>query len=212
MKVLALVSSKGGSGKSTIAAYVAVAAVQAGKRVVILDADPQGSLSAWSGRRQTGDVGVISIEPSKVPEAVKRIRERGTVDLVVVDTAGVEDAGAVVVARAADLVLVPCKPTQFDIDGVTNTAAKLSKFGVPFSIVISQVPSGPRDRAREAAVKIAKLGRICPRFTTIRVAYGDALDEGQGITEYDPGSKAAQEIEGLWAWIQETDSDAARKS
>ena len=212
MKVLALVSSKGGSGKSTIAAYVAVAAVQAGKRVVILDADPQGSLSAWSGRRQAGDVGVISIEPNKVPEAVKRIRERGTVDLVVVDTAGVEDAGAVVVARAADLVLVPCKPTQFDIDGVTNTAAKLSKFGVPFSIVISQVPSGPRDRAREAAVKIAKLGRICPRFTTIRVAYGDALDEGQGITEYDPGSKAAQEIEGLWAWIQETDSDAARKS
>lgn len=211
MKVLALVSSKGGSGKSTIAAYVAVAAAQAGKRVVILDADPQGSLLAWSGRRQDSNVGVVRIDPSKVPEAVKRIREHGETDLVVVDTAGIASAGAVVVARAADLVLVPCKPSQFDFDAVSNTAAELSKFGVPFTIVISQVPSGPRDRAREAAAKIAKLGRICPRYTTIRVAYGDALDEGQGITEYDPGSKAAQEIEGLWTWIEESDGGGARK-
>lgn len=203
MQVIALVSSKGGCGKSTVAAYVAVAAAQAGKRVVILDADPQGSLVAWSGRREAGDIPTRGIDPGKVPEAVKRIRERGDIDLVLVDTAGIASAGAIVVARAADLVLVPCKPSQFDFDAVSNTVAELRKFGVPFTIVLSQVPAGARDRAREAAVKIAKVGRICPRFTTIRVAYGDALDDGRGITEYDPGSKAAQEIEGLWAWIEE---------
>ncbi len=203
MKVVALVSSKGGCGKSTVAAYVAVAAAQAGRRVVILDADPQASLVAWNDRREDADIPTRGIDPGKVPEAVKRLRDHGDIDVVIVDTAGIASAGAVVVARAADLVLVPCKPSQFDFDAVSKTADELRKFGVPFTIVLSQVPAGPRDRAREAAVKIAKVGRICPRFTTIRVAYGDALDDGRGITEYDPGSKAAQEIEGLWAWIEE---------
>lgn len=212
MKVIAFVSSKGGCGKSTAAAYIAVAAAQAGKRVVMLDADPQGSLVAWRERRQADDIATRAIDPGRVPEAVKRLRDHGDIDVVIVDTAGIASAGAIVVARAADAVLVPCKPSQFDFDAVGSTAAELQKFGVPFTIVLSQVPSGSRDRAREAAKKIAKLGRICPRYTTIRVAYGDALDEGQGITEYDPGSKAAQEIEGLWGWIEEeTDGGAAHK-
>ncbi len=212
MKVIAFVSSKGGCGKSTAAAYIAVAAAQAGKRVVMLDADPQGSLVAWSERRQADNIATRAIDPGRVPEAVKRLRDHGDIDVVIVDTAGIASAGAIVVARAADAVLVPCKPSQFDFDAVGSTAAELQKFGVPFTIVLSQVPSGSRDRARDAARKIAKLGRICPRYTTIRVAYGDALDEGQGITEYDPGSKAAQEIEGLWGWIEEeTDGGAAHK-
>ncbi len=172
MKVIALVSSKGGCGKSTVAAYVGVAAAQASRRVVILDADPQGSLVAWSGRRAAGDIATRGIDPGRVPEAVKRIRDHGDIDVLIVDTAGIASAGAIVVARVADLVLVPCKPTQFDFDAVSNTAAELRKFAVPFTIVLSQVPSGPRDRAREAALKIKALGRICPRFTTIRVATG----------------------------------------
>ena len=201
MKVLALVSRKGGSGKTSVAACLAVAAAQAGLRVAAIDLDPQKSLSAWGKRREARDITHHTAKPEGFEDLISRIRDAGVTDFVVVDSAGVADTGAALAARRADLTMVPVKPTQLDIDAAAETVATLRSLGSKFAIVLTQVPTGQAiERARDAARVIVKLGRTSPHFVTYRMPYIDAIGLGLGATDHDPKSKAAQEINELWNW------------
>lgn len=202
MKVLALVSRKGGSGKTTVAACLAVAAVRAGLRVAAIDIDPQKSLSAWGKRREAKDITHHTATPDRFEDLLTRIREAGATDLVVVDSAGVADTGAALAARLANLTLVPVKPTQLDIDAATETVGTLRGLGAKLAVVLTQVPTGQAiERARDAARVIVKLGKTSPHLVTYRMPYVDAIGLGMGATDHDPKSKAAQEIGELWDWI-----------
>ena len=201
MKVLAFVSSKGGSGKSTLAACIAVAAAGAGRTVILVDTDAQGSLAAWGKRRVAQDLVHRSVEPADLPELVRRVRDRAIADLFVIDTAGVAGTGAILAAKAADLTIVPVRPTLTDLDAMRPTVEALRRIEAPFAFVVSQVPTGALDRAREAARALVPIGRVAPAFTASRVAYADALAEGTGVTESDPRGRAAEEIGKLWEWV-----------
>ena len=211
MFVLSLVSSKGGSGKSTLAACIAAVAVEAGRPVYVVDTDEQGSLAAWSDRRTkagTHDIVHHSIQPSALAAQLTAIRKFSPDAFVVVDSAGVAGTGGAIAAGASDLVLVPVRPTRTDLDAVRPTVERLQLIGARWAFVVVQVPGGARDRAREAARALVKLGRVAPAFTGSRVSYTDALADGTGITEADPRGKGAEEIMALWAWIEQQMEDA----
>ena len=201
MRTLAFVSSKGGSGKSTLAACVAAAAAGSGRTVVLIDTDAQGSLAAWGRRRTAEDIVHRTIDPADLSAVVKRIQGHGGTDLLIIDTAGVAGTGAILAAQVADLVIVPVRPTLTDLDAMRGTVDALRRIEAPFAFVVSQVPTGALDRAREAARALVPIGRVAPAFTASRVAYADALADGTGVTESDPKGRAAEEIAKLWVWI-----------
>lgn len=210
MKVLALITSKGGSGKTTIAASVAAAAAENEQAVVTIDTDPQGSLAAWGRRREPTNIVHRSAEPGQLVELLRRLRDHGGTDLAIIDTAGVAAPGAIVAARAADLVLVPVRPTLLDLDAAKATAAALQAVKARFAFVFSQVPPNAPERAREAARAVKRLGPAAPAYTVGRVSYGDAMAEGLGVTEWDSRTRAAEEIRSLWTWLKMEIADGAR--
>src|SRR3546814_5187277 len=113
MKVLAILSQKGGVGKTTLATCLAVAAEQAGKVAAIIDLDPQATASFWKDVRQLDTPAVASIQPVRLPAMLKACEDAGT-DLVVIDGAAVARDVAYEAARQADFILIPTKTAVFD--------------------------------------------------------------------------------------------------
>src|SRR5215217_5460300 len=109
MRAIALLSQKGGSGKTTLAVHIAVAAVEAGERVVLIDTDPQGSAKAWSQARTTEAPSVQKTTASGIGRMMEQaLREKAT--LVVIDTAPHATPGVDAIASKADFLLIPCRP------------------------------------------------------------------------------------------------------
>ena len=126
MRTVALVSMKGGSGKTTAAVHIAVAAAQQGLNVAVLDTDPQQSAAKWGDRRAAALPVVLTVPPSRLAAELQRCADAGT-DLAIIDTpprAGSDNA-AQVAARVADLVLLPCRPSVLDVEAVADTAARV---------------------------------------------------------------------------------------
>lgn len=201
MKVLALVTQKGGSGKSTLAANLAVAAEAAGERVFLLELDRQGTLSNWIARR-TADTpafdGIAS--PSALEAGLSAIDKQGF-SLVILDTAGHDSGLATAAIMAADLCLVPTRPTPADLEATQPTLEAIQSTRRKFAFVINQAPvrSG---RLNEAAAGLRVLGVLAEPNIAQRNDYQDALGQGQGVSEFNPNGKAAAEIEALWLWVQ----------
>ena len=204
---MTLASRKGGSGKTTLACSLAVAAVEQGLAVALADVDPQGSALAWYGRR-TSLLGpdVVHIPAAAVRDAALAARER--YELLLLDTAG--QAAALNDALAlADLALIPCRPTIADIEAAMSshsTAVQLAKSAV---FVLAQVPSRGERRAQQAESALSPLGPVAPVRVGIRNAYADALALGLGVTEFEPRGKAADEVRRLWDWTARQLEDAA---
>ncbi len=117
MQVLAIATQKGGSGKSTTAINLAVAAMQSGMSVALLDLDPQGSVVEWGERREADRPAVDRVPPERVnelPAILPRLADQGF-DLVILDTAGSATTAGNLAIRTADLVLVPARPTILDL-------------------------------------------------------------------------------------------------
>ena len=209
MRTIAFLTQKGGAGKTTLAASLAVAAADAGERVIMLDLDPQASLVRWGERRQATDArNRIIIEPLE-PERLPRLR--AVLDglsgvgftLAIFDTAGADGAAARHVAEAADLCLLPARPTRLDVDATVATfrCAFLAKRKAAF--VLNQCPSNYRSsRTSDSARGLSHLGVLAEPMLSARMDFQDAMGAGLGVTEYARGGRAAEEIAALWAWIR----------
>src|SRR4051812_34453714 len=113
MQVISVLMQKGGSGKTTLVESLAVAAKNAGQSVAIIDLDPQATACKWSDRRPDNahdDIAVISIQPARLKNALNDAREGGA-DLVIIDTPPRAADAAMAAAQAADLILIPSRPT-----------------------------------------------------------------------------------------------------
>ena len=113
MRVIALVTQKGGTGKSTLAASLAVAAGEAGERVGVLDLDAQASLTHWGERRSAEEPLVDRATPDKLANALHALDARGYT-LTIIDTAGIDGPAATAAMRVADLALIPARPSLAD--------------------------------------------------------------------------------------------------
>jgi chromosome partitioning protein len=210
LRTVTLATQKGGSGTTTIAAMLAVAAAQAGERVVALDLDPQGSLAAWGARRDsaaitTGDrLEVDALDRSRVrqlPEILDALAARGFT-LAILDTAGTDDAVTHQALNAADLCLMPARPTRLDIEATRATFRAATALGKPVAFLLNQCPPMPRSwRALEAAAGLKMLGALADPMLTSRVDFQDAVGAGLGVTEFRPEGRAAAEVAALWAWV-----------
>jgi chromosome partitioning protein len=196
MRVVSFVTQKGGSGKSTTAASIAVAAFQQGRRVFMLELDRQGTLSDWADARPPE---FERIDATALDKALATLRE-AAFELAVVDTPGVDSPATVAAMRAADLCLVPCRPTATDLRGCLPTVQSLIRLEKPFAFVLSQCP--PRSaRVDETRAGLAALGLIAEPPIVSRADHQDAMAAGLGVTEFNDAGAAAAEVRKLWQWI-----------
>ncbi len=201
MRVLVMASQKGGSGKTSLGASLAVAAAEDGKTVAALDTDPQGSLAAWGRRRQAEGVRVDRVEPADARKALDAAKKAGA-DLAVVDTPGVFSAGVAIVLQAADFTLVPVKPSILDVEAARPTVEQLQALRKPFGLVLNQCLTSSQGRTLDAATALVRSGTLAPCMVALRADFLDAMTAGQGVTELAPKGKAAAEVRLLWAWIK----------
>lgn len=200
MRIIAVISQKGGAGKTTLAVNLAVAAEAQGAPTVLIDLDPQASAKTWHDIRAEKEAPfVVSAQASRLEEVIEIARANGA-ELVIIDTAPHSESAALAAARAADLVLIPCRPAILDLKaiGTSGDLAALAK--KPAVVVLSAVPhQGKLAEEAEEAVRSYGL-TVAPVKLTQRAAYVHSLTLGQTAQEFEPEGKAAQEIGDLYKW------------
>ena len=199
MKVLAILSQKGGVGKTTLATCLAVAAEQAGKVAAIIDLDPQATASFWKDVRQIDTPAVASIQPVRLPAMLNACEDAGT-DLVVIDGAAVARDVAYEAARHADFILIPTKTAVFDTMSMTHTLDIVRQLDRAFAVVLTFVPPQGQETA-DAIKAVAELGAtVCPVTIGSRKAFFRAQAAGQAVQEFEPQGPAADEIRRLYEY------------
>jgi len=200
MKTISLLAQKGGAGKTTLALHWAVEAGKAGPEpVVVIDMDPQASATKWYRKRK--DKTPVLIQTDTPQEALEACKADG-IGLTILDTAPHAFREASKAAGIADLVVIPCRPSILDLEGIEDTVRIAKEAGAPAVIVLNAARPRGRltDEAREA-LKVYGLP-VCPTALVQRAALADALIDGRGVQELEPRSKAAAEITATWEWIK----------
>ncbi len=201
MRTIAVISQKGGAGKTTLALHIAVAAELAGYSTVLLDMDPQGTAEAWSEWRKEAPPVVIPAKTATLARTIEKAAAHGA-EIAVIDTPPLAEAEARAAAKIADLVLVPCRPNAFDVHSI-KTTTDLTRFAAKPAFAIFN--AGPAAAARlyaETAEVVAEIGLpVAPFRLSERAAFRHATGSGQAAQETEPQSKAAGEVAALWTWI-----------
>lgn len=203
MKTVAVISQKGGAGKSTVALHLAVAAERAGKSAAIIDLDPQASAAGWSDLREAEAPVVSSAQATRLPQLLAAAKAHGA-KLLVLDTAPHSETAALAAARAADFVLIPCRPAILDLRAISASVELVRLAGKPAAIVLNAVPPrGPLADEAQRAVETYGLP-VSPVRIGQRASYIHALTLGQTAEEIEPNGKAAADIRKLhqWMWKQ----------
>jgi chromosome partitioning protein len=201
MKILAFLSQKGGSGKTTLAVHIAVAAHEAGLKVLVVDTDPQGSATVWGNARQADDPIVATVAPSELDRVIAAGRTEG-IDLAIIDTAPHAAPEAARIARTADLALIPCRPTAFDLSAAENAAMIVRAANVSAAFVLSACPVRAPE-IEETRKALADYGLpVAPMKITERRAFSRAIATGRAVTEFESDGHAAAETRALWEWIR----------
>ncbi len=196
-QTLLVTSMKGGSGKSLLSVHLLVAARAGGMTSLLCDADiQQGTALVWQKMRGTTD-DVHRVHPAELAGTIKRNK----VDLLIVDSAPRADSDVTRMAALANFILIPVRPALPDIAAAERAVAIAKAARRPFATVINAAyPRTPEtDEAREV---LSKLGEVAPVEIYNRVAFARALGAGEAVTEFEPGGKAAQEINELWSYLR----------
>src|ERR1700761_3742918 len=201
MYVIAIVSQKGGVGKSTLAVHLATEAQAQGQRVLLLDLDPQGSAMEWAGRRGDLPPDVSGANPASVAKEIERAREDGY-DLVIIDTAPHADHAALQAARAADLVAIPCRPSTFDIAAISATLDLCKLANKQSVVIINAAPIRSKVTAEAEEAIVEKGGKVSPVVIRQRVAFQHCIIDGRTAAEFEPDGAAADEIARLLASLK----------
>jgi chromosome partitioning protein len=206
MHTIVLATQKGGSGKTTLAIGLALAAIEAGHTVRLIETDSQGTLSSWQGRRVYAEP---IVEPVYVADEIEQRLQSlndGGVTLTIIDTAGGLSPVTAVAIGCADLCLIPARPSIADIEATASTLRIIRSHDKPFAFVLNQTPirgqrinSAATALCDEAALDIA--GVLAQPFIVMRNDHQDALSAGLAVSEYAPAGKSADEIRGLWQWV-----------
>lgn len=198
MKTIAFVTQKGGSGKSTLCIGLAVAARLAGNTVSIIDTDRQGTIIDWSTLRHHEPPEVLRADAAQLEMVLERLVGDGC-DYAFVDTPGAIGAETLAAIAAADICVVPTRPTPADLRVIRPTLAAIYRNEKPFAFVLNQTP--PQSyRVRDAAEDLVALGILPGVNVVLRNDHQDALGAGLGVSEHNPTGKAAHEICALWRW------------
>lgn len=198
MKTIALIAQKGGVGKTTIAVNLAVAA---GARATLFDLDQQESAVIWADRRKAEMPHVEFLTERRLAEGLKAA-EAQDFAFAIIDTPPAAGPQAYTAAQAADLVIIPCRPSLLDLDAIRRTAQLIRSAGVPAFVVLNAAPHSATTLLDDARAIVSGQGLTsAPVVLRERSAYRAAWPLGKGVTETEPGGKAAREILELRDWI-----------
>ena len=201
MKSFAVISQKGGSGKTTLSIHAAVAAAEAGEKVVLIDGDPQGSAGVWANAREKNIPFVAKANASNIAEVLAAAAaERFTVAIVDCEPRAATHA-ALVMASVAQAI-IPVRPAVFDLAAVADMVSIIKAANKPFSFVLNSCPFRAPEIEEAKRALLAYEVPICPTQIIERRAYARALISGEAVTEFDGKSPAAAEIRGLWEWMR----------
>lgn len=201
MRVIAVIAQKGGTGKTTLTLSMAVEAQRRGQTVVVVDLDPQASASRWHDRREAETPVVVSAQASRLEQVLQGAKERD-VDIVFIDTPPRAEQAAVAAAKAADLVLVPCRPAVYDLETVPTTVEIINFAGNPPVLgVLNGVP--PAGAKHDQAIEVLEgMGlEVCSTAFGQRIAFDHAATVGLAAQEYEPGGKAAIEVYAVYDFM-----------
>ena len=200
MKTLAVLSRKGGTGKTTLTVNLAVAAERAGHKVAIVDLDSQASASEWGDWREADTPAVISVHSARLPQELHKLKQQG-VTFAILDTPPKIEDIALDAAKASDLAIIPCKLGAFDLKAIEKTIWVGNRAKCPMRIVFNAV------RARSSMLNPAKRAvqvydvDAAPCVIGDRVVFSHSVIEGLGVMEYEPKGKASLEIQALFRYI-----------
>jgi chromosome partitioning protein len=201
MKALALISQKGGVGKTTLATALAVCAEGEGKGTAVFDLDPQASAAFWKDTRQAETPAVIALPSARLAHMLKAAAEAGT-ELAIIDTPPFAKDIAFEAAQAADFILVPTRPAVLDVMAMTKTLELVGHYGKPSAVVMTFCPTQGRE-VRDTEDAVEQLGaRMAPVKIGQRVAYSRAQQTGLTAQEFETDGKAAYELQRLWKFVR----------
>jgi chromosome partitioning protein len=203
MYTIAILSQKGGTGKTTLTLHLAAASELAGQPAVVIDLDPQASAAGWKDSRSAETPVVVPVPSTRLPHALEAARAGGA-GLVLVDTAPHATEVALAAAEAADLILIPCRPGILDLRAIGTTARAVKLAGKPAFVVLNAMPPRAPNVLADSRAAVAVHGlQVAPFTLQQRAAYAHALTAGQTAQEYEPAGKAAEEISQLYAWLRQ---------
>ena len=200
MRILTLASQKGGTGKTTLAAHLAVEAERSKTGpVAVIDTDPQGSLAAWWNTREAAIPLFAAVNIAQLTDHLQRLRQQG-IKLVIIDTPPqtldtINNANAV-----ADFVLIPARPSPHDLRAVAAVVEMVEEAKKPFCFVINGAT--PRSIiAKQAVSALAEHGKVAPATIHQRVDFAASMVDGRTVSELAPESPSAREIALLWKYV-----------
>lgn len=200
MPTVAIISQKGGAGKTTLSLHLAAAAQDAGRVSLIIDTDPQATASQWAAWRQDAPPEVIDSPPPRLAAKVAQAQGQGA-EVVVIDTPPHADSAARAAVEIADLVLIPCRPSAFDLSAIQTTAKLVQLLRKPAFVVFTAGPPNAPRIYQEAGELVESFGTPpCPILLPDRAAYRHASAEGRTVMELEPAGKAAEEVRELYKW------------
>lgn len=205
MKTLAVISRKGGAGKTTLAVNLAITAHLAGLKIMLADIDPQRSASD-SLRARTGDGPLLAEINAGKLFSTQTQAQHGDFDALVIDTPASPEADVLQAINSADLCVLVCRPTFLDIASVVRSAEAVRRLGKKGVIVLSQAPPKRNGFEPPAVLKAAEALRfvgmpVSPIGLRGRAAFQQSIAHGRSVCEWDPNSSAAEEITRLWAQV-----------
>jgi chromosome partitioning protein len=199
-RVIAVAAQKGGAGKTTIAAHLAVQANALGQGPVVLaDTDPQGSLGQWWRARNDESLALATLKLEDVAANPAALRNRGAA-LAIIDTPPALTGSIEQVIALADLIIIPARPSPHDLRAVGATVEMTRRAGKPFLFVVN----GAAPRANitaEAVAALSEHGRVAPVILYQRTDYAASMIDGRTVMETATGGRSAQEIAELWNYV-----------
>jgi chromosome partitioning protein len=201
MKVIVLASQKGGVGKTTLTGNLGVAAGLNGDGpAVLIDTDPQGSLSDWWNAREAESPALAPATLTGLTDKLKALAEAGYA-YALVDTPPAITEAIRAVVTLADLVLIPVKPSPHDLRAVGRTVELARDGGKPFAFVVTQAKQNALLTV-QAMAALSEHGVVAPAIMHDRVDYASSMTDGRTVQESDPKGRSAAEMASLWQFVK----------
>ncbi|MFT5540547.1 MAG: chromosome partitioning protein [Alphaproteobacteria bacterium] len=200
MKVIAVTSQKGGTGKTTLSGHLAVQAARAGTGpVALVDTDPQSSLTQWWNARKLDTPVFVQTSIASLATDLARLDKDG-IELVFIDTPPAITFAIIEVIKVADLVIIPVRPSPHDLAAAGTTVDMLEQLGKPMVFAIN----GASPRARitgEAAVALSQHGTVAPATIHHRTEFAASMIDGRTVMELPRATRSSAEVAALWDYL-----------